>query len=903
MSTMSDERRPSQDSPNLSQPSRTANGPSPGTAPTPTPNPRSCITCRRRKVKCDKKNPCSHCVRAKIDCVFPGPGRAPRKSRKPPDAELLERLRRLEGVVTSLNAQVEGHDSNSSTKNNNDDVADRQREPTNTAAAQDQCPLGTTPTTTTPNDDSLQGLEARFGRLVVENGRSRYINNSFWASLNNEVEDLKSILMEPSDDEDDAHTPESSEPSSQYHSFIFGYSSSNVDMQALHPPEHQARQFWNIYKENVEPLTKVLHVPTFEPTILNAAANVEKVSKGLEAWLFVIYYGAVTSITPVECRDKWGEERSTLLTRFRFGLEQALARANFLYCDEILILQAFVVYLVLLRRNDDARKIWTLTGLVVRIAQTLGIHRDGTHFDLPPFEVEMRRRLWWQVCILDARSAEDQGCDPSIHEALFDTKMPLNVDDNDLRPEMTEFPQGRQGFTDMTFCLLRFEIANLMRRIIYVPPGPNKCTQFFTNLTVEQKEKWITDCHQAIEEKYLKDCDMTIPLCWVTATVSRLIMSKMWLIVYHPHQRKDGGATLSQEIRDKLFVTSLENIEYGLLLETEARTMKWGWLFQTYVQWHAIAFLLSELCVRTKGEAVDRAWRALETCANRWWLPFADNEPQRKAHHSYIWKPLAKLLEKAKLARERELALEQAASSFQNRQFTSETFDLKSAETLQQTDTTSFTSPQQNSQTLDNMLRPVAPKLGAIPGTQQPSWPNGMDMQRPLPDGPAIGFPDDVRDPSNSAQAFRNISRYDLDDIINDVMAGTPLDFSSYVQGMASTPGAAHPNLSQTSQSLSAAEVFATNAPTAANGYRTFSDGMLPNATMGFDINSNGGQGMTSIREATNGQEMNGNDIMDNGDIDWPLWDDMVNQLGADSHLANPSTRTGPGTLGIVPWF
>ena len=442
-----------------------------------------------------------------------------------------------------------------------------------------------------------------------------------------------------------------------------------------------------------------------------------------------------------------------------------------------------------------------------------------------------------------------------------------------------------------------------MRRIIYVPPGPNKCTQFFTNLTVEQKEKWITDCHQAIEEKYLKDCDMTIPLCWVTATVSRLIMSKMWLIVYHPHQRKDGGATLSQEIRDKLFVTSLENIEYGLLLETEARTMKWGWLFQTYVQWHAIAFLLSELCVRTKGEAVDRAWRALETCANRWWLPFADNEPQRKAHHSYIWKPLAKLLEKAKLARERELALEQAVSSFQNRQFTSETFDLKSAETLQQTDTTSFTSPQQNSQTLDNMLRPVAPKLGAIPGTQQPSWPNGMDMQRPLPDGPAIGFPDDVRDPSNSAQAFRNISRYDLDDIINDVMAGTPLDFSSYVQGTASTPGAAHPNLSQTSQSLSAAEVFATNAPTAANGYRTFSDGMLPNATMGFDINSNAGQGMTSIREATNGQEMNGNDIMDNGDIDWPLWDDMVNQLGADSHLANPSTRTGPGTLGIVPWF
>jgi|TARA_R110002003_G_scaffold250_2_gene17723 hypothetical protein len=36
-------------------------------------------------------------------------------------------------------------------------------------------------------DDSVEGLENRFGRLVVEKGRSRYINNSFWASLNNEA--------------------------------------------------------------------------------------------------------------------------------------------------------------------------------------------------------------------------------------------------------------------------------------------------------------------------------------------------------------------------------------------------------------------------------------------------------------------------------------------------------------------------------------------------------------------------------------------------------------------------------------------------------------------------------------------------------------------------------------------
>ena len=257
---------------------------------------------------------------------------------------------------------------------------------------------------------------------MVEKGRSRYINNSFWASLNNEVEDLKSILIEPSDDEDDAPSPESSNMSS-HQSFVFGYSSSNVDMHALHPPEQQAREFWDVYKDHVESLVKVLHVPSFEPVIFDAFAHIDKVSKGMETLLFAIYYGAVTSTTAEVCLERWGKDRNTLLNKYRFGLEQALARANFLYCDEVIILQSFVIFLVLLRRNDDARKIWTLTGLAVRIAQTLGIHRDGSHFGLPPFEIEMRRRLWWQVCILDARSSEDHGCDPTIVEAQFDTKM------------------------------------------------------------------------------------------------------------------------------------------------------------------------------------------------------------------------------------------------------------------------------------------------------------------------------------------------------------------------------------------------------------------------------------------------------------------------------------------------
>ncbi|KAK1837621.1 fungal specific transcription factor domain-containing protein, partial [Colletotrichum chrysophilum] len=40
----------------------------------PALNPRSCVTCRRRKVRCDKQMPCSNCRRAVIQCIFPAPG-------------------------------------------------------------------------------------------------------------------------------------------------------------------------------------------------------------------------------------------------------------------------------------------------------------------------------------------------------------------------------------------------------------------------------------------------------------------------------------------------------------------------------------------------------------------------------------------------------------------------------------------------------------------------------------------------------------------------------------------------------------------------------------------------------------------------------------------------------------
>lgn len=65
-------------------------------------NKRSCSRCNQRKVRCDKIYPCSACVKAEVQCSFPGPKRARRILKRPPVSELLTRLKHLEEEVEQL---------------------------------------------------------------------------------------------------------------------------------------------------------------------------------------------------------------------------------------------------------------------------------------------------------------------------------------------------------------------------------------------------------------------------------------------------------------------------------------------------------------------------------------------------------------------------------------------------------------------------------------------------------------------------------------------------------------------------------------------------------------------------------------------------------------------------------
>ena len=492
-------------------------------------NPRSCVTCRKRKVKCNKEYPCSNCVRGNTECKFPAPGRAPRRPRKPPDSELLSRLRKLEGVVQSLGVHTDDGSISTSPKS---------QDHTDDARSLDGYQLGQRQSPTDGNGKPIPNYRQRgssidrsFGRLVLDEGKSRFISNSFWANLSEEVEDVRSILHDPSDDDSDI-SPGASMPESpdHHHGFVFSHASSPEAVHSSHPSPRVILEYWRVFQENVDPLIKLLHLPSVEQQLQALKENPGSASKGFEALMFSIYFTAVTSLSGEDCEAIAGESRQTLLARYRRGTERALARADFMVTDEIIVLQALVLFIISLRRHEDPRMLWSMTGLLARVAVTLGLHRDPTNFGLSPFDTEIRRRLFWSICNVDVRLSEDFGADPIIFEHTFDTRYPLNISDADFQPDMGVM-QDQEGITEMTFSLIRYEVAEAVRKITYAPPAVGKSAMKFQPVSIQDKERWIEDCHQHLEEKYLRFCDMNQPIHWVICTVARLILAKMWLTV------------------------------------------------------------------------------------------------------------------------------------------------------------------------------------------------------------------------------------------------------------------------------------------------------------------------------------------------------------------------------------
>ena len=123
-------------------------------------------------------------------------------------------------------------------------------------------------------------------------------------------------------------------------------SGTRKNLTEMHPNSLQIFRLWQTFLENVNPLTKILHAPTVQQQILEAMGELSNLGRELEALMFSIYCVALVSLQPGEVEKTLGESKKKLLSRFRRGAQAALNNATFLRTSNLMVLQAFILYLV-----------------------------------------------------------------------------------------------------------------------------------------------------------------------------------------------------------------------------------------------------------------------------------------------------------------------------------------------------------------------------------------------------------------------------------------------------------------------------------------------------------------------------------------------------------------------------
>lgn len=108
------------------------------------------------------------------------------------------------------------------------------------------------------------------------------------------MDDIRRMVYEDYPDHEDTDSPDTSTMiDEEHHGYVFGYSSTALDLQELHPLPSQLPFYLKMYCQRVDPVVKILHIPSMEVLVEKAQNNLNGLSRSEEALLFSIYFAVV----------------------------------------------------------------------------------------------------------------------------------------------------------------------------------------------------------------------------------------------------------------------------------------------------------------------------------------------------------------------------------------------------------------------------------------------------------------------------------------------------------------------------------------------------------------------------------------------------------------------------------
>ncbi|MCJ1403050.1 hypothetical protein MMC11_006272 [Xylographa trunciseda] len=565
----------------------------------------ACVRCHQRKLRCDRKFPCANCVGVRSNCV-PTPLTSRQRRRRFPERDLLDRIRRYEGLLQQHNIAFEPLHGE----------------------VTDVVSISKGSSSSPPSDDApLRGRGNDVTSTLMEHTFLRTETLNLWKSLEQQSQDSQSDRTSFTDetlDEDIAQQTLTHETTVQRamdqllldnnNHLLFLAPNMDLNLSCLHPPHAHIFKLWQIYLGNVDPLLKVTHTPTLQASIVDVVSDIANIEPTLEALMFGVYCVAVLTCTESECLATFNVARTELLAQYQIACREALLRCTFLHSQSRNCLTALYLYLNSIKPEVDRRSLCAMLGTAVRIAQRLGIHTESANTRCSPFEAEMRRRLWWSLVLFDARVCEGSNdLNLSTLIPIWDCKTPSNLNDFEIRPEMKSLLAPHEYPTEALYVVMRTNISQHIRHsdfhLDFINPALKTIAGDLCNSTPSDEIDGLTALERMIDSKYLDKCDPDNPLHFVVLWTARSQLAKSRLIKHYwacsrlPKEQTDGQW-------DEAMSLALTVIECEAILVSSLLSKNFGWHF-SHFQFLAHAHIIQDLTRRPTQTHANRAWNIM----------------------------------------------------------------------------------------------------------------------------------------------------------------------------------------------------------------------------------------------------------------------------------------------------
>ncbi|KAK9321518.1 hypothetical protein V1517DRAFT_326112 [Lipomyces orientalis] len=450
-----------------------------------------CNQCRKSKLRCDRGQPCSSCVRR--DDADACSYRWTTGSRVHNQAAVEGRLTHLESLVKNLMWSQESAPSDC-------DVISPELA---------RCPLEIAVQTQSEKVDA-----------------TRYVGSTHWSAILDDIHELTAVLGGYGDVQG-AENPTTPDPPALGSELIFGSPNSYSLQQVISlylPSRVELDRYLSLYFQGETYIVPFIHTHHFQRQYREFWADAASVNP---LWLSILFSICCLASLIRNATDSNHSLQNDLVAesaKFHTAAGQCLVIGEYHRSQQFTV-EALAIYAQCknLRTLDPSREAGAILGMAVRIGYEMGYHRDPDAFgSLTVFEGEMRRRFWAACKQMDLMSSFQLGLPSNICLENCDTRSPRNLLDSDFDVDTQALPASRSD--------------NEATRLLWFIVKDRQMVSFSKvckdSLSLKEKsEAEIIQLDEEIRQMYMTIPDVlrTRPLSESIADAPFLIMTRLYV--------------------------------------------------------------------------------------------------------------------------------------------------------------------------------------------------------------------------------------------------------------------------------------------------------------------------------------------------------------------------------------